>query len=125
MKLKAIMVLVLMINSIIAGTQNKEKCLTLTFENKSINVGVKEITEKIEVEYKYTNETDKPIIIKGVLPGCGCIEVGNIENVIVKPGESGKIKLGLKEKGSGYFKKSARVITEKEVIKLEFYGTIN
>ncbi|MCB0643247.1 MAG: DUF1573 domain-containing protein [Phaeodactylibacter sp.] len=60
------------------------------------------------VEFFYKNISDQPLSIDNVRPGCGCTSP-DWEDVVIQPGETGKITIEYDALKMGYFKQKIRV----------------
>ena len=92
----------------IAGAQ------TIDFESKIIDYGVIERDSDGNREYKFTNNGDKPLIIKAAKGSCGCT-VPNYKKADGSsewnPGESGVIKVKYATNRIGKFTKTITLTT--------------
>jgi hypothetical protein len=77
----------------------------LSFKNDVIDL--KEIPQgkPVTVEFEYTNNLDKAVILKNVQPTCGCT-IADYDKAPILPGKSGKITATYNAAAMGAFTKT-------------------
>lgn len=87
------------VNAVVVSTD------PLTFKKDLVDL--KEIPQgkPVTVEFEYTNNSDKPVLIKNVQPTCGCT-IAAYDKASIAPGKSGKITATYNAAGMGTFSKS-------------------
>ena len=84
------------------------------------------VNQKKILNFNFKNTGQKPLIIKEVIPSCGCISVKWPKHPIL-PKESSKIQITFETNSLGKFNKSIEVIcnTTQEIHTLKLSGYIN
>lgn len=71
----------------------------IIFETESKNFGILKQGEQVEIDYKFKNNGNEPLIIYDIQTGCGCsiakwpdkpVKSGEMETIIVKFNTTGK-----------------------------------
>ncbi len=105
-----------------------QKSELLLFPEKIHDFGeIAESGGKVEFEFRFVNNTARPILILSVEASCGCTTTGYTKEVI-KQGGSGFVKASFDPKGRpGYFNKPITVTTDynAETIILQIKGQVS
>ena len=121
------LLIIIFIMSLNCSTTNAQTKGKAKFDHTTYNFG--RITEgkKVIHIYKFKNVGNEDLVIKNVLPSCGCTAV-LISNEIIEPGKTGEIKLDFNTYGrAGSTRKTVLVIFNSEInseIELELVGII-
>ena len=84
----------------------------ISFTEVSHDFGKVEQGIILEYSFKFTNEGEKPLVIKSVQPSCGCTGATTDGKKEYGEGESGEIKVTFNTQGrSGHQEKHVNVIT--------------
>lgn len=84
----------------------------IVFSEESHDFGKVEPGPVLEYSFKFTNEGDKPLIIKKVQPSCGCTGATTDGRKEYSEGESGEIKITFNTQGkTGHQEKHVKIMT--------------
>jgi hypothetical protein len=80
--------------------------------DKFFSLGDIKQNQPVSVEYKFTNESDEPILITHVKPSCSC-SVSEYTKTPIAKGQQGIIKATYDAKSEGAFFKTFMLLTSK------------
>jgi hypothetical protein len=96
-------------------SEQKSNAPAIKFENVNFNFGNLKRGETITHEYNFTNEGKSNLLIRKVMPSCGCTAV-NTSDQVISPGNSGIIRANFNSTGyTGKQNKTITVITNDPV----------
>lgn len=98
----------------------------ITFEENSHNFGVMTEGEQVEYSFRFKNTGDGDLLIVNAVASCGCT-VPEYPKGLIKPGESGVLKVKFNSKGKeGLFDKNVMVTcnTEPRETRLTISGEV-
>lgn len=81
---------------------------TILWEKQHIDLGYIALNKPVTATYKFTNNSDKPVVVEEVNASCGCTAARHSDAPIA-PGESSEIKVTYNAARAGVFQKSVRV----------------
>jgi hypothetical protein len=61
------------------------------FKKETVDFGTTKLNDPVTVEFKFTNVSDKPLIIKSAQPSCGCTTPDWTKKPVL-PGKQGMVK---------------------------------
>lgn len=64
---------------------------TVKFEKETVDFGTAQLNKPVTVEFKFTNVSNKPLIIQNAQPSCGCTTPEWTKSPVL-PGKEGVIK---------------------------------
>ena len=76
---------------LVADQTDSSQLTTIEWKESSINYGKITEGQKLEVSFHFKNTGTKPLVIKKVVPGCGCT-IAETPSEPISPGEEGVIK---------------------------------
>ncbi len=71
----------------------------MVFDQEKLDLGDVKQGPKVDGEFSFTNKGANVLIIKNIVPSCGCTAVALDEKREYQPGESGKIKFTFNTEG--------------------------
>lgn len=86
----------------------KEDAVVLWETPQTFEFGKVDYQKPVETEFLFKNIHDQAISIDNVRPGCGCTSP-NWEEVLIEPGDTGRIRIEYDALKLGYFKQKIKV----------------
>jgi len=102
---------------------NKELSTRVKVETDKVKLKNLNVKYSAETEFKIKNIGNNPLVIHNVISACDCV-VPSWEKKAIDPGNSTIIKIKIRKKNIGYFKKTINVYCniEKEILQLNIIG---
>src|SRR5690606_19588223 len=85
-------------NAVEVSTDDPATLTTIQWIDSSINYGKITEGQTLQVSFRFKNTGDKPLIIRGVHPSCGCT-AANPPDKPIPPGEEGTIQASFNSQG--------------------------
>jgi hypothetical protein len=98
---------------VILGSCNvSKKEESISFDSILLDLGKVEYGGKVDMHYRFKNETGKSISISQVIPGCDCTIINGYDSAAIDDGEYGEINVSYDTRKGiiGVYRKDLRVV---------------